>query len=429
MVNEEFLQFIWRKGIFIKKNLRTTCGKSLIVIHQGVQNFDAGPDFLNARIRVDQMEWAGNVEIHLRSSDWIKHRHHTDPGYNNVILHVVRDFNGETMNSMGRRILTVVLDLPWSLIDRYPYSGETENCPACCEYIHHFPVIQFHTWLTQLQSERMVMKSNRIQGILRYYNYDWEETLYLAMASGFGIPLNCLPFELTAARIPLQMILQNRDNPTMIEALLFGVAGFLQPALKPGTYRDELLRLYNSRRDSLTSGPLSKHLWKFLRLRPVSFPTLRISQFASLVQNSFPLMDKIIAASTIPELEQLLKARASKYWNTHYVFEKCSPESVKQTGGQTIRTLIINVVVPFLNAYGKITHHKPSVDRAAEILIELDAESNQITRNWLKFGIRTNNAFESQALIHLHNRYCKQNRCLDCQIGASFFKSPEHERQ
>ena len=128
-------------------------------------------------------------------------------------------------------------------------------------------------------------------------------------------------------------------------------------------------------------------------------------------------------------MEKLLRARASKYWNTHYVFGKCSPESVKQTGTQTIRTLIINVVAPFLNAYGKTRHHKPSIDRAAEILTELNAESNQITRNWLKFGIRTNNAFESQALIHLHNRYCKQKRCLECQIGASYFESPDHERQ
>ncbi len=421
MVNEEYLQFIWKKGVFSKKNLRTACGKSLIVIRPGVQNFDAGPDFLNARIRVDHMDWAGNVEIHMKSTDWIKHRHHTDPGYNNVILHVVTDFNGETINSLGRRILTLVLDLPWSLIDKYPYPGGDECWLKCCQHIHHFSAIQFHTWLTQLQSERTVIKSNRIHGILRYYNYDWEETLYLAMASGFGIPVNCLPFEITATRIPFQLMLRNRNNQAMIEAMLFGTAGFLQTGLNPGTYRDLLLKLYNSERDSFTGGPLPRHLWKFLRLRPVSFPTLRISQFASLIHTSFPLMDKIMAASSVPELEQLLKARASEYWDTHYVFGKYSPESLKHLGIQTIRTLIINVVVPFLNAYGKIEHHEPSVNRAAEILTELNAESNQIIRNWLKFGIKTNNAFESQALIHLYNTYCKQNRCLECQIGASFF--------
>ncbi|MCK5134417.1 MAG: DUF2851 family protein [Bacteroidales bacterium] len=427
MEKEDFFQFIWKQKLYYKEQLRTTCGKRVEIFRAGDQNFHAGPDFFNARIRIDQMVWAGNVEVHMHASDWLKHGHHLDPAYNNVILHVVKVYDGDIRNSLGRRIHTLVVDYPDYLVTRYDCLREGDTWLPCRHFIRRVPSIHLQRWLTSLQTERLKLKTGRISEILSKNGMGWEETFYLALASGYGLPINSLPFEMVASGIPLHLLLEYRDSVADLEAILFGQAGFLNPGMQHGPYTSDLLERHREKQASFTGGPVPQYLWRFLRLRPASFPTLRISQFAGLVHLRFPMMDTILSSISIVELEQLLRVRASDYWNNHYVFGKYAPASVKHMGQQSILTLIINVIVPFLFTFGRLEHKTSCIYSAARILTQLDAESNHIINKWADFGIRPNNAFESQALIQLYNAYCKQKRCLDCQIGAGFIEATVHK--
>jgi len=428
MANEEFLQFIWKHGFFLRKRMRTVCGRSLEILKPGEHNFHAGPDFFNASIRMGQLIWAGNVEIHLQASHWIKHGHHLDPAYDNVILHVVKEFDGDIWNSRGRRIHTLVIDFPTHFTTQYETLWSDKSWLPCYMYIGSVPSVQLQQWLRLLQAERLQQKTGRISSILKQRGMDWDETFYRVLASGYGLPINSLPFEMVSSRIPLQLLMEIRDSIPELEALLFGQSGFLHPGLVQGPYATKLMELYSQMAASLPGKSIPRHLWKFLRLRPSSFPTLRLSQFASLIQLHFPITNHLLEATSLVEIEQILRVSASKYWETHYVFGKCSPPLVKYMGHQSILTLIINVIVPFLQTMGKTGHSTNAIQRAHDILSELEAESNHIIKKWAKFGIKPRDALESQALIQLHNDYCKQKRCFDCQIGASLIKSAIHEK-
>ncbi len=427
MQGEELLHFIWKYRLFKEHALRTTCGKDLVIIRQGEQNFNAGPDFFNARIRIGSTLWAGNVEIHRRASEWERHGHQMDPSYNNVILHVVMDDNAPVFTSMHRRIHTLVLKIHPELDSLYRSLWDKACWLSCSSFIHNVSSVQLHLWLTKLQSERLEQKRIRITTLMHLNGPDWNKVLYLVLASGFGLPVNSLPFEMTASRIPYPLILQYRDSLEDLESLLFGQAGFLHHGRSSGPYASNLYRRYRYFRPSLHTPAVEQHLWKLLRLRPASFPSLRLSQFAALAHEHFPLLEQLLDADSLVEVEQLLKTKASEYWNTHYCFGKCSPESVKQIGQEAVRTLIINAVVPFLSAFGARMNHLGAINQTTCMLQELDAESNHIMKKWASFGIIPRNAFESQALIHLFNNYCKQHRCLDCPIGVSFVEKAFHE--
>jgi len=429
MLREELLQFIWKTRLFGHCDLKTTCGKKLFIISQGDQNYHAGPDFFNARIRIGSIVWGGNVEIHRSASDWERHGHQLDPAYNNVILHVVLDDDRPVTNSMGRRIHTLRLDLPPALTSWYLSLHRDDSWLPCSSHIGQVPNVQMKHWLTQLQTERLEHKTRRITNLLYRNRMDWDASLYTVLASGFGLPINSLPFEMVLSGIPHALLLQCRDNLSDLEGILFGQAGLLDPGMLCGPYAAGLYRRYRQYRGKLSGEPVDRHLWKFLRLRPASFPTLRLSQFAMLVHQRHPCLESILEAASVAELEQVLKVRASEYWNTHYLFGKCSPESVKFLGHQSILTLIINAVVPFLFTFGRRKDHPGAIRLGSTILQELEAESNHIIKKWAKFGIRPEGAFESQALIQLHNAYCKQKRCLDCQIGAGFIEMEVHETQ
>jgi hypothetical protein len=429
MQREDLLQFIWKAGLLRDRPLETTCGKKLLIIRQGEQNFNAGPDFFNARIRIGPTIWAGNVEVHCRASDWEKHGHHLDPAYNNVILHVVLENDRPAYNSLDRRVCTLVVHCPPRLLSLFRSLKGNESWLACQYYIRKVPEVQLRLWLTKLQAERLEEKTRRITGPLDRQGQDWEEALYLSLASGFGLPVNTLPFEMTASGVPYQLVTRFRNSLADLEALLFGQAGLLQPGTTCGPYASDLYRRYRHHRSSLPGEPVNLHLWKLLRLRPASFPAIRLSQFASLIHRRFPLMEPILEADSLAEIEQLLKTGASEYWNTHYLFGKCSPDFEKYLGHQSILTLIINSIVPFLFAYGQRKNHMGAIIRGTSIMQELEAESNQIIKKWATFGIKPSGAFESQALIQLYNAYCKQKRCLDCQIGTEMIRAMAYEKQ
>jgi len=412
MDSEEILQFIWKRGLLGNKKSRTACGINLEILDPGSQNFNAGPDFFNARIYMNRLLWAGNVEVHLIASDWVKHNHHLDPAYDNVILHVVREFDVDVRNSKGRRIPAFVLNFQQQILAAYNSEWRVESWLPCSSYLKNVPTATLKPWFNQLLAERLHYKTGRISRILSIPGMNREETFYRAMASGFGLPINSLPFEMVASGIPLQPLMELRDNLPVLEAIFFGQSGFLQSAQNQSPYAINLANLYNERVPFIPGKPVSKHLWKFLRLRPASFPTVRLSQFAALLHKRFPITDSIMATSSLVEIEQLLRVRASKFWDTHYVFGKCSPLTIKYMGHQSIISLIINVIVPFLRVMGK-TEQKPEViHRATSLLTELKAESNHIIKKWEVYGIKPCNAVESQALIQLHHNYCKQNRCI-----------------
>ncbi|TFG89226.1 MAG: DUF2851 family protein, partial [Candidatus Atribacteria bacterium] len=251
---------------------------------------------------------------------------------------------------------------------------------------------------------------------------DWDISLYKILASVYGLPINRVPFEMTAAGIPYELLIRCRDSVPDLEGILFGQAGFLNGGILHGPYASDLYRRYCHYSKKLSGPTVNRHLWKFLRLRPASFPTLRISQFAGLVNLRFPLLQTILETSTLAEVEQLLKVSASEYWNTHYTMGKDSSEIPKYLGHESIRTQIINAIVPFLFTLGNRKHHIHAINLGTSLLSELEAESNSIIKKWINFGLVPKGAFESQALIQLHNAYCKQKRCLECQLGAEMIK-------
>jgi Protein of unknown function (DUF2851) len=428
MAPECFIQFIWRHRLFSAKSLRTTCDLELEILNPGEQNVHAGPDFYNARIRLGTMVWAGNVEIHRYASDWYKHGHHLDPAYNNVILHVVGKYDTDVTNTLGRRIHTLIPEYHENVLRRFDVLKRNDSWLPCSEYINMVPKQKLLSWFSTLYKERLAQKCLRIEQLLciskKYFN---DEILYLALASGYGLPINNIPFELLARGIPLHNLADLCDTLFDLEAILYGQSGLLLPAKEMGPYPQALWDRFTELKYSLKERPLPPHLWRFLRLRPPSFPTLRISQFASCFHHCFPLASKILDSDTLAEIEQLFRSPASEYWNTHYVFGKSSPPLTKYPGEQFLTTLMINVIIPYLFSLEKKSRLSKAGIHASEILFQLKAESNQLIKNWGIFGIRPRNAMESQALLQLYHVYCKQKRCLECQIGAEIVKTASRE--
>ena len=423
MAHEGFIQFIWKHQLFGGKTLYTSSGQKLELLFPGEQNAHGGPDFLNARIRIGQLIWAGNVEIHSCASDWYRHQHHLDPAYNNVILHVTGDFDTDVYNSLGRRIQTLVPELPLQLYQRYEILRRSDSWLPCGEYLRSLCIKDLKCWLHKLHVERIAQRSLNMQEILHETAPDLDAALYRVLAHGFGIPLNTTPFDLLAKKVPFKSFMEYRHNLSDLEAILYGQSGMLSPARTKGPYPAALWGRFLELKDPSMVSPVPAHLWRFLRLRPPSFPTLRISQFASLLHQRYPLAESILGSASLGELEQTLRVSASEYWTNHYLFGKASPPCTKKTGQQFVSILIINVIVPFLTALTDLkscaNNHPPSV----EFLKNLRAENNQIIKNWTIFGISADNAMESQALLQLYHAYCRQRRCLECHIGTEIVRN------
>lgn len=418
MAAEGLIQFFWKHSLYRGRSLYTASGQKLEVLDPGEQNPHAGPDFFNARIRLGRIIWAGNVEIHSCASDWYRHGHHLDPSYNNVILHVVGDYDTDITSSQGRRIETLQLSCHENSIRRYYILKKSESWLPCGDYIQSVPDKIRKHWLRSLYTERISRKIHSMEQIFHDSGLDPDEALYRVLAQGYGVPVNTLPFELLAKKVPRSALIDYRDSVTDLEAILFGHSGLLQPARQLGTYPSTLWNRYMELKHLFTDRPLPHHMWRFLRLRPPSFPTLRISQFASLIYQRSPLAESILQSASMSDMEQIFRSCASEYWTNHYLFGKGSPPMPKYPGEQFISTLIINAIIPYLNALDKFKGRSRNGIRTGEIMENLKAESNQIIKKWSIFGVRAGNARESQALLQLYHVFCKQKRCLDCQIGA-----------
>lgn len=423
MITEDFLHYIWNFKLFNIIDLKTTNKETLQIIKSGQHNTDAGPDFFNAQIQIGETMWAGNVEIHINSSDWLKHHHQKDNAYNNVVLHVVYHHDVDITNAKGNVIPTMELKqlIDPKLISNYKQLISSKNWIACSTQIKQVDQFVLQNWLERLVFERLERKSIEIAQTLLLNKNDWEETFYQVLFKYFGLKVNSEPFHLLAKNTPLKIIEKHR-NLFVIEALLFGQAGFLVDE-KDVEYFQRLKKEYHFLQSKFSLTSLDKSLWKFLRLRPANFPTLRIAQLARLLSSEPRLFSKVLAIDSVKELQQLFSLTASSYWNNNYQFgveQKVS--SQKRTGKLMIDSLIVNVVVPMLFVYASSKQDEELKNKAVRFLEELKAEKNTIMLNFEKLGVKSRNAMQSQALIELKSNYCSHKKCLHCSIGNYLLK-------
>lgn len=416
-MNEAFLQFVWKHRLFNATNLKTEDGQTVEVIHPGQHNTDAGPDFFNSRIRIDGTTWAGNVEIHQRSSDWCLHKHEQDSAYDNVVLHVVRDHDAEVRTSGGEVVQTMVLDYPPHLEANYEQLLQSDRWIACADRFFEADQMTLQIWFHGLMVERLQQKTQAIVDQLAQNKNDWNETFYQFLARNFGLKTNALPFELLARALPIQILAKHKNNLFQLEALLFGTAGLLNEQLLGDDYFLALRKEYAFLYKKYQLKPIESHLWKFLRLRPVNFPTVRLAQFAALVHHSSALFSSLVELDDLNEIRKLFRVQASEYWDTHYRFNKPSPKRVKALGDSAFHNILINTVVPFLFVYGEYHNRQNLKDKALEFLEKIPAEHNSIVSNWKTLGVSVRSAFDSQALIQLKNNYCTPKKCLKCHLG------------
>lgn len=423
-MKEDFLQFIWRFGYFDKANLNTTEEESVKIIHPGHQNLDAGPDFLNGQVQIGNKVWHGQIEIHTSASEWNKHKHSSDPQYDSVILHVVHDHDIDIFYNNGLKIPTIELGhrIPLNLIRNHKTLMDQANWIPCSKLLkNNFSEIKWASWSDRLIVERLRSKISRLKNIHSVYKNDWENTLYIWLAYGFGLRVNAENFTSLAKRIPFNLVSKYRDQPHIVFALFYGAADMLFEDIDDDYYNElkkdwEFLRL----KHNLVFGtPL---LWKYHRMRPASFPTLRISQFASLLIMTSSLSSWIIGTEDINSIEKRFKLKAEPYWFTHSKFGHQVKNQSIRTGKGFVRQLLVNVIVPYLFFYGHTMGKQELKDKAINWLQQMKAEDNVIIRKWEEEGIIAKNAADTQALYHLKTAYCDQKACIKCSFGHSILK-------
>jgi hypothetical protein len=388
-------------------------------LHPGDQNTDSGPDFFNARLRIGSTTWAGNVEIHVRASDWYKHGHHADPAYDHAILHVVYESDRPVFHQNGEPIQTLVIRnrFPVWIYDRYQAMMQNQQWIPCMNQLLASEDYGFRMWAPAIAVERLEHKTNSIRQLLTSCGNDWEEAFYRRLAGSFGFKINSLSFELLAKSLPIKIVRHHSSVIFQMEALLFGQAGLLQKDFSD-PYPQELQREYEFFRGKYNLHPVSGSMWKFLRLRPSNFPTIRISQFAGFLCHTGARFFNLLQGGSLPGAMDNIKITASDYWNTHYVFDKPASNTPKTMGASCVKLLMINGMAPFLFFYGLEKGQQDVCEGVLTFLEQLGPESNVTIDRWKAAGFPVENAMQTQALIHLKQFYCEKKRCLDCRVGS-----------
>jgi hypothetical protein len=421
-MKEEFLHYLWKYSLYNPDKLVDSDGNEIIVLHPGEHNRDSGPDFFNARISIAGTEWAGNVEIHTRSSHFDIHGHHHDPVFNNVILHAVAEKDKKVFNTRGEELLTVVLEYDQKLFESYNSLINNPYIIACQDDIIKLDRIVIRHWLNSLVIERFHDKAEAILKIFSETGNDWEETFYRVLTRYFGFRVNTEPFEMLATALPFRIIRKHADNRFQIEALLFGTAGMLEEGLFKEAVSDDyyidLLKEFRILSAKYSIQPVHGWLWKFSRLRPSNFPTIRLSQLSAMLSVTGGLFSRVLEVNDILILKKVFEVSASEYWDEHYVFGKKSKRFSKHTGSQATDIFLINAVIPVLFTYGQSRDRNEIIEKALFLLENIEAEKNSITKEWEITGMESDSAYYSQALIQLRNEYCKKRRCLECRIGS-----------
>lgn len=419
---EQLLHYVWKHKIFPLNTLQTTSGLPVEVIDTGLQNPHAGPDFFNAKLKIDGTLWVGNVEIHTASSDWFRHGHDHDKAYDSVILHVVEQADCEVERSNGERVPQLLLTCPEQVKSHYEELRQADIYPPCYSILSSLPKLTVHSWLTALQAERFQQKAEAVAERLQRCNNNWEDAFFITLSRNFGFGLNGDAFETWANLISFRAVDKHRDDLMQVEAFFLGQAGLLEG----DAVDDYQARLQNEFRYLQYKfglpAVMDVTLWRFLRIRPDNFPHVRLAQLASLYHKEHSLFSRIMEAETLKEVRQILVARASAYWEEHFVFGKLSSKKEKAIGASAQNLLIINTVIPFLYAYGLHKADERLCVRAANFLEELKAENNYVTRLWGGAGLPVRTAADSQALLQLQKEYCDKKKCLYCRFGYEYLR-------
>ncbi|MEP7237422.1 MAG: DUF2851 family protein [Ferruginibacter sp.] len=420
-MTERLLQYIWQFQYYNVAGLLTEEGETLQVIHPGTFNTNQGPDFTDAKIKIDNTIWAGSIELHINATDWKNHKHSGDKHYKNVILHVIwkHDVN------LNLPFSTLVLEdkVPKFLLNRYNELMNADTFIPCEKNIHLINTLTWQGWKERMLIERLENRTRAVFDHLHKNNNHWEESFWWLLAKNFGIKLNSVAFEKMAQSISINILAKHKDQIHQTEALLFGQAGLLDadftddyPKLLQREYRF-LKKKYNLQK---IEGSMI-----FLRMRPSNFPTVRLAQLAMLIHKSLHLFSKIKESTDVKSIKALLNVTANDYWHYHYTFDETTAFKKKKLGEQMIDNILINTVVPVLFAYGHYHNDNSFKDKALRWLEQIKAEKNTITKGFTSLKIENKTAFDSQSLIQLKNEYCDKKRCLDCSIGNKLIRNKE----
>jgi len=417
-MREEFLHHIWRLKRFDHTDLKGVHGERIQILNYGQLNHNAGPDFLNAKILIDQTCWVGHVEIHIKSSEWYNHNHQNDPNYKNVILHVVHSHNREVINNTGIPLITLELKhrIDTKLLEHYFLLRQNKTFVACQELIHKIDQSRLRIYLERLLTNRLERKSQYIKQLLSSYNNDWEHVCYLLTAKYLGSNINSEAFLEFSQRLPYALINKNYSNLFRLEALTFGQAGLLK--ITKDDYFKRLNSEYHHLKNKYCLIPMTGLQWNFGRLRPGNFPSIRLAQLAAIYHKSPKLFRMIIDNPQLEVFQSLLNQSASNYWSEHYIPGKKSKFLIKKIGAKTRNQIIINAFIPLIFTYASIHMNNLLIEKCLNMFANLASENNAILSKWKRFGINSKTAGESQALIELKTQFCEQQKCLNCQIGT-----------
>lgn len=402
---EKLLHYVWKHKILPLKSLLTTDGREIEILDPGTYNTNQGPDFFNAKVKIGETLWAGNIELHLKASDWFRHGHDSDPSYNNTILHIAQVVDCEVTTEDRNHPPQLQLDIPAHLYQNYQELCQTDDYPRCHKIIPSIPQMKAHMWMDALLAERMKERAQKVQDRVNRLNGDWEQATFVTLCRNFGFGLNGDTFERWAMMIPLQGIGKHRDNLFQIEAIFLGMAGLIDDAaqVKGQEMAERWKREFGflSHKFQL-SEPMKASDWKFLRTRPKNFPHVRILQIAELYHSGKAQMSALTEAKDVKEMHRIL--------------------GIGGTSAKSRNLLIINTIVPLLYAYGTHRSDEKLIQKAIVLLEELPAEDNYILRQWKACGLGVETAADSQALIQLKREYCDRKDCLRCRFAYEFLK-------
>ncbi len=414
-MREELLHILWKTKKLDFSDLLTTQGEKVIIQNFGIHNHDAGPDFLNAKVKIGTNIWNGHIEMHLHASAWNQHKHQNNPAYNNVILHVVYTDDKTIHNENGQTIPTIILKdrIEPKLITNYENLIAGLNWIPCANQIEKVDQSKVPFFLERLVTKRLLRKQAQIKVLLDNSKNDWEEVLYRLLLKYLGLKVNNEAFA-SLAEIAPYSLLKKQNSLMQKESLLLGQAGMLRGK---EDYIIGLQKEYKHQKAKFDLKPMSGVEWKFSKLRPANFPSLRLAQLAAIYDKTPKFFSTIISNPQLETLTELLSVSASSYWDTHYLTNKVSPKKKKAIGKTTQHILIINVIVPLIFAYADLIADDVLKEKAIDLLYGLPTEKNKIITQWKKHNIKVASAAQSQALLELKSDYCDKQKCLDCQIG------------
>jgi hypothetical protein len=422
-MKEDLLQFIWKFQYFNRNELITTSGETLRIIHPGIHNQNQGPDFLEAKIQLNDTTWAGNIEIHINSSHWNLHQHSSDNNFNNIILHVVWHNDVSINDANGNPLPTIELESRVShlLLEKYQQLMQTTSFIPCENHVLKIRELTLTSWKQRLVAERLIKRSERISSVLTETNFHWEEVFWWMLASNFGIKVNSQAFLQVAKTLPVTLLAKHKHHIVQVEALLFGQAGLLKSEFTD-KYAVLLQKEYQFYQKKYNLKPVDEEV-HFLRMRPANFPTIRLAQLAMVIQKSEHLFSKIKDTVLVADLKAMFAVEPNDYWNYHYSFNEESAFKTKKAGKQMVDNIIINTIVPVIFSYGLLNNDESFKEKAIRWLEEISAEKNSITTGFENIGFENKNAFDSQALLQLKNEYCNEKHCLNCAIGNSLLRT------